>query len=228
MDWSTLHETRRSTRRFRDQGPPKEQIAALIQEARWAPSGGNRQPWRVTAVPPQRTRALLDRWQERLWTWVLPAYVGLLAQRRPAADAQAQQALWDFADEKVAQAGSVHGAPWLLLVHEQGQDSTRHYLEQTPAQRRTPDFESRIDRAVELTQEVGRASVAIFAEHLHLGAAARGWGSCLQWQWVMLQEELLEEGVLEPGGQLACGVLVGHAAHAPQPPERAPVQVRWI
>lgn len=224
--WEALSAGRRSVRHFTETAPPREAIAGLIQSARWAPSGGNRQPWGVIAVSPMRTRALLDRWQARLWTWVLPSYVGLLAEQRPEMD---QTALWAFAEEKVAQAGSVTGAPWLLLVHQVGGgDATRHHLDNTPMARRSVDFEQRIDRAVELTQDVGRCSVGIFAQHLHLGAAAQGWGSCLQWQWVMLQEELQEEGVLPSGLRLVCGVLVGESAQAPKPPARREVPVIWL
>ncbi len=224
--WERLSTDRRSVRRFTDTPPADEDMAALIQSARWAPSGGNRQPWGVLAVSPSRTRELLDRWQERLWTWVLPSYVGLLAEQRPEMD---QAALWAFAEERVAQAGAVLGRPWLLLVHQiGGGEQTRAHLEHTPAGRRSADFASRIDRAVALTAEVGRCSVGLYAHHLHLGAAARGWGSCLQWQWVMLQEELEEEGVLDPALRLVCGVLVGQAAEQPKAPARREVPVRWV
>lgn len=224
--WERLSAGRRSVRHFSDTPPAVEDIAALIQSSRWAPSGGNRQPWGVVAVSPSRTRTLLDRWQDRLWTWVLPSYVGLLSEQRPEMD---QAALWAFAEERVAQAGSVLGSPWLLLVHQiGGGDQTRRHLEQTPAVRRSADFEARIDRAVALTADVGRCSVGIFAQHLHLGAAARGWGSCLQWQWVMLQEELEEEGVLAPELRLVCGVLVGQAVEQPKAPTRREVPVSWV
>ncbi|MFT5584529.1 MAG: nitroreductase [Cognaticolwellia sp.] len=226
LDWTGLCQSRRSIRSFQETAPSRQAIAALIQEARWAPSGGNRQPWAVTAVSPERTRALLDRWQERLWTWVLPSYVGLLAEQRPE---MTQAQLWDFAQEKVAQAGSVVGSPWLLLVHQVGGgDQTRHHLNNTPVERRSLDFETRIERAVRLTHDVGRCSVAMFAQHLHLGATARGWGSCLQWQWVMLQEEMETEGVLPKGVRLACGVTVGHSAETPSVPARSAVEVGWV
>lgn len=224
--WEDLSRSRRSVRSFLDRAPPREDIADLIQEARWAPSGGNRQPWAVVAVSPERTRALLDRWQERLWTWVLPSYVGLLAERRPE---MSESEIWSFAQDKVAQAGSVTGQPWLLLVHQVGGgDQSRHHLENTPTARRSADFEARIERAVQLTEDVGRCSVGLFAHHLHLGAAARGWGSCLQWQWVMLQEELEAEGVISPGLSLRCGVVVGHTLAHPKAPQREAVQVSWV
>ncbi len=41
---------RRSCRAFRPDPVPREMIEAILDAARWAPSGGNLQPWRVIAV----------------------------------------------------------------------------------------------------------------------------------------------------------------------------------
>jgi nitroreductase len=43
---STLLAGRRSTRSFQQHEVPEGDIMGLIEAARWAPSGGNRQPWR--------------------------------------------------------------------------------------------------------------------------------------------------------------------------------------
>jgi nitroreductase len=51
-----LIEKRRSTRAFADMPVPRETIDRLVQSFRWAPSCGNKQPWRlvVTTRSPQR------------------------------------------------------------------------------------------------------------------------------------------------------------------------------
>jgi nitroreductase len=43
-------DTRRSTRRFTDEQVGKDALEKLLQAARWAPSGGNRQRWRFVVV----------------------------------------------------------------------------------------------------------------------------------------------------------------------------------
>ncbi|MBC7230980.1 MAG: nitroreductase [Actinobacteria bacterium] len=42
--------TRRSVRRFKEERVADEDVAALLEAGRWAPSGLNNQPWRVAVV----------------------------------------------------------------------------------------------------------------------------------------------------------------------------------
>lgn len=50
MDISTLIRERRSIRKYQDREVPKEVIAKILEDALWAPSGTNRQNWRILAV----------------------------------------------------------------------------------------------------------------------------------------------------------------------------------
>jgi len=45
-----LMKTRRSVRRFKPDKVPKEYANMILEAARWAPSAGNRQPWRFIIV----------------------------------------------------------------------------------------------------------------------------------------------------------------------------------
>ncbi|MSO86905.1 MAG: nitroreductase family protein [Acidimicrobiia bacterium] len=50
-----------SVREFTDEPVSDEEVAALLEVARFAPSGGNRQPWRVAVIKePSLRRALAD------------------------------------------------------------------------------------------------------------------------------------------------------------------------
>jgi nitroreductase len=54
-----------STRRFTDQAPAREVLHRVLDNARFAPSGGNRQGWRVIVVTdPQIRRGMRDLYQE--------------------------------------------------------------------------------------------------------------------------------------------------------------------
>lgn len=53
-----------SVRRYRSDAVPREAIERLLEIARWAPSGSNRQPWRVTVV----SGAALEAWRAALVT----------------------------------------------------------------------------------------------------------------------------------------------------------------
>lgn len=49
-DFFQVVQARRSIRRYRDRPVPREQIQALLDAARWAPSAHNRQPWRFAVI----------------------------------------------------------------------------------------------------------------------------------------------------------------------------------
>jgi len=56
---------RKSIRAFLPKPVPKDVIAQILEASRWAPSGSNRQPWRVTVATGEPCRALADRLVER-------------------------------------------------------------------------------------------------------------------------------------------------------------------
>ncbi len=57
--------TRRSVRAFLRQPVPREVIERVLEVSRWAPSGRNRQPWRVTVATGAPRDALVARILER-------------------------------------------------------------------------------------------------------------------------------------------------------------------
>jgi nitroreductase len=59
MNSRTLFERRFSCRRFDTTPPDREMVEAVLEAARWAPNGGNLQPWRfVVVLDSDRRRAL--------------------------------------------------------------------------------------------------------------------------------------------------------------------------
>jgi len=56
---------RKSIRAFLDKPVPKEIVAQILEASRWAPSGSNRQPWRVTVFTGERRAELVARVVER-------------------------------------------------------------------------------------------------------------------------------------------------------------------
>jgi nitroreductase len=56
---------RKSIRAFLRKPVPREVIAEILEASRWAPSGSNRQQWRVTVVAGDKCQALADRLVER-------------------------------------------------------------------------------------------------------------------------------------------------------------------
>jgi nitroreductase len=59
--------TNGSVRDFRDQPVTDEVVAAILDDARFAPSGGNRQPWRVAVVKDAGIRSSLADLMQPVW-----------------------------------------------------------------------------------------------------------------------------------------------------------------
>lgn len=65
-----LYEAMRTTRAVRKLRPdpiPDAVLRRVLQAATWAPSGGNRQPWRIVVVRAQATKDVFGRLYHELW-----------------------------------------------------------------------------------------------------------------------------------------------------------------
>src|SRR5215469_18891668 len=67
MDLTLAMRTAGSTRRQRPDPVPDEIIYRVLDNARFAPSGGNRQPWRVIVVRDTAVRAGLSEIYRKSW-----------------------------------------------------------------------------------------------------------------------------------------------------------------
>jgi nitroreductase len=118
--------TLRSTgavREFRPDPVPDEVLARILDTARFAPSGGNRQGWRVIVVKDPAVRvALRDLYLSGWYEYLAMVSAGLVPWA-PVTDREAEAAAVADA-ERFAQAGAgtpgfaetLHDAPALLLV----------------------------------------------------------------------------------------------------------------
>jgi nitroreductase len=80
--------TCRTVRRLRPDPVPDELVRRVLTAATWAPSGGNRQPWRFVVVrDPERKRRLRDLYLP-LWQSFSEAYAARMVARAPEASAQ--------------------------------------------------------------------------------------------------------------------------------------------
>jgi nitroreductase len=67
MELDEVLRTTASVRQFTDRPVPRAEIEALLEVARFASSGGNRQPWHVVSVEDRRTRRELARLAQKTW-----------------------------------------------------------------------------------------------------------------------------------------------------------------
>lgn len=232
--WHELVRTRRSVRFFTDEELPRTVIVNLLDEARWAPSGGNAQPWRVVAVSPGRARSFIDVWQDEAWSWTVPTFSDELRRREPGLPIGESL---DRAQSMAELGAYVHGRPWLLVVYrlrERWAPWASHAVQLWRQRRRLFDHLRGLPRAFQVARSVSNAGLVTFMHTLCLSASARGLGSCLQWHWRFAGTALRELGQLDRRAHIEGTVLVGRSdldhpmlQSQQELASRRAVEVRW-
>jgi nitroreductase len=198
---------RKSIRAFRPEPVPRQVIEELLEVARWAPSGSNTQPWRVTVLGGQEAEALRQRLDEAadVRTWSETQTQAL--EDRIASGPMAwildcvEEPIWTF-----LAGGSMRffDAPVALLVSHQGERGS------------------------------APAGIAAFVTTLLLAAHARGLGTV--WLgWPLGQPEIIREAFAlpaaeRPGAFVALGYPDWEAPVNQARSPRYPVEsfCRWI
>jgi nitroreductase len=120
---------RKSIRAFLPKPVPKDIIAQILEAGRWAPSGTNRQPWRVTVATGEKCKTLTERLVERAREREpgVPRYTGSSPDVRSSSEmlvADLSQlakslgkSLWEFV---VIGSYGLYDAPVVLVVSRPG------------------------------------------------------------------------------------------------------------
>ncbi len=74
MDLYDAMSTLRAVRRLRPDPIPEEVLQRVFTAATWAPTGGNRQPWRIVAVRDPRKKQTLEDLYRPYWTEYVVTY----------------------------------------------------------------------------------------------------------------------------------------------------------
>jgi len=213
--------TLRSTgaaRQFHPEPVPDEVLARLLDTARFAPSGGNRQGWRVIVVKDPATRtALRDIYLEGWYEYLAIGSAGLVpwaAVTDRAAEARAAAHAPEFAAAGAASPGfaeTLETAPALLLV-----------LADLAAL-------ASVDRDLPRYTLVGGASIYPFVWSLLLAARAEGLGGVTT--TVAIRHEAALRALFGIPDRVAVAALVvlGRPVSQPTRLRRAPVSAfTWI
>ena len=187
--------SRRSVRGFRGEPVSQAVVEAILDTARWAPSGGNLQPWRVIAVAGEAREAVIRVAGEALFSGANeegehPIYpVGLhepYRGRRHAVGEALYQALGVAQDDKAGRYRRVgenfrfFGAPVGLFFV--------------------------IDRRMGHGQW---AHLGMFMMAVALAAEAEGLGTCMQEAWARVRETLHAHLGLGEQELIYCGMALG-------------------
>jgi nitroreductase len=147
-----------ATRYFTSEPVPREALDRALESARFAPSGGNRQGWRVIVVTDRETRRRLRELYERPWTSYMEQTGG-----RAALDA-----------------GEESGLPPSRLRLLRGADDFAHNFDEVPVHLVLLVGLGALaitDAALDRPSIVGGASIYPFVQNLLLALRAEGLGT---------------------------------------------------
>jgi nitroreductase len=186
-----LYETMRcapTTRRFGGEPVSSEVLRRVLENARFAPSGGNRQGWRVVGVQEPCTRRKLRDLYQPHWRAYMEHTGGAAILADPAladsARGRAVKRADDFADR-------IHEVPLHLIVLARLGDLAI------------------VDSGLERPSIVGGASIYPFVQNILLGLRAEGLGAALTTLLAPAEPEVKELLAIPDDVVLAAYVLVG-------------------
>lgn len=218
LDLLTTLRSTGAVREFRDEPVADEVLARVLETARFAPNGGNRQGWRVIVVKDHQARATLRDLYISGWYEYLALGAAGLTPWSPLSDRAAEAAALAKAGEFAAAGAAAPGfaenldtAPALLLVlADLGVLAT-------------------VDRDLPRYTMVGGASIYPFVWSLLLAARAEGLAGVMTTMPVRREEELRVLFAIPESVVVAALVVLGHPVAAPRRLKRSPVSsFAWI
>ena len=183
-----------STRYFTDEPVPKETLHRVLDNARFAPSGGNRQGWSVIVITDRDTRRALRELYE-------PAWMEYTKQTGARALLDAPQ----------APPGITPGRLRML----KGADEFAHTFDQVPVHL-VPlvdiDALAIVDQTLERPSIVGGASIYPFVHNVLLGLRAEGLGAAFTTLLTAAEPQVRELLNIPDRIAVAGHISVGHRA----------------
>jgi nitroreductase len=182
-----------STRRFTDEPVAREVLERVLDNARYAPSGGNRQGWKVVVVTDADNRRRMRELYETPW----------------------DDYMVETGGRAVLDAGEDSGLPAGRLRMLQGADQFAHTFDRVPVHLVICVELSAlaiVDGALERPSIVGGASIYPFVQNVLLALRAEGLGAAFTTLLTPAEEEVRKLLELPDGVALAGHISVGHRA----------------
>ena len=202
-----------AVRAFTDEPVPDEVVHRLLDTARFAPNGGNRQAWKVVVVrDPDRKRAVRDAYLPGWYQYLAMAAAGLTPWA-PVTDLEAERSALAGAGEQAAAAAA-------------GPGGFAEHLDEVPVLlvlladlRRL----AAVDRGFDRYTLAGGASIYPFAWSILLAARAEGLAGVMTTMATRHEPEVLAALGVPEHFALAAVLAVGRPVHQPTRLRREPV-----
>ncbi len=213
MELTAALRTTGAVREFTGEPVDDATLGRILDAARFAPNGGNRQAWRVIVVrDPGVRRALRDAYLSGWYEYLAQGAAGLTP--------------WGSLNDRAAEAEAVAGAAALAAQAAAGPGGFPEHLDEVPVLLvllADLDRLATVDRDLDRLPLVGRASVYPFAWSILLAAHGEGLGGVITTMAVRGEPDLRSVLGL-PGGVVMAGVIaLGHPVHRPTRLRRDPV-----
>jgi nitroreductase len=211
MDLVEILRTTGAARQFLPDPVPDDLLESVLDNARFAPSGGNRQAWRVVVIRDHAIRRQLrDLYLDGWYQYLAMGAAGLVPWA-PVTDESAEVEARSHAPEFAAAAGDggfaehLDEVPVLLLV--------------------VADLRSlaAVDRDLDRYTLVGGASIYPFCWSVLLAARAAGLGGVMTTMVVMREDEVRKVVGMPDETVVACLIALGFPEHQPHRLKRAAV-----
>ena len=203
-----------SVREFTTEPVSDVVLRRVLDTARFAPNGGNRQGWRIVVVAePKTRRALRDLYLPGWYDYLAIAGAGLTP--------------WAPVTDRAAETGALHAASGIAAAAAAGAGGFAEHLDTVPVLLALfADLRSlaAVDRNYERYQFAGGASVYPFAWSLLLAAREEGLGGVITTMATRREPEV--KSLLGAGDELAVAAVIalGHPVRQPRRLTRAPVE----
>ena len=201
-----------AVREFTDRPVDRATVVRILDSARFAPNGGNRQAWHVTVVEDPALRTALRDLYVEPWADYFAQTVRDMTPWSPLADREAEDAVvraarasGEGAEVVRARVESTFAAPVQLVVH-----GDLHRLVAT-------------DRDLGHYTMVAGASIYPFVWNILLAAREEGLGGVITTMHARVEPQVNALLGAPEGMSLACVVLLGHPVHQPTRLRREPV-----
>jgi nitroreductase len=194
-----------STRRFKPDPVPRELIERVLDNARFAPSGGNRQGWRVIVITDRDTRRRLRELYAEPWDRYMIETGGRAA----------------------LEAGEASGLPAKRMRSLRGADDYAHSFDEVPVHLVVCvelDALAVTDKDLDRQSIVGGASIYPFVHNVLLGLRHEGLGASFTTLLVPAEPAVRELLGIPDGVAIAGHISVGYRDNAwPKQLTRNPV-----
>lgn len=227
---------RRSVRHFTNERVSDEEISGIIEDASWAPSPGNSQEWEVVALSHQKTKRILEEFEDLGWEYIFPLLREVVRRSQNENNKKVEN-LNSSTHEFYRDYLKVKGAPRLLFICKRKKPRHQQWWAMLNV------IFSRVSPPLNLllgafsmrrvNANLKSAGLANLTYAITLSAYSKGIATCIQGVYSNIEKEILSSLELGKDIEIFLSVLIGYEDESrPETPQvlttRRPAIINWV